>query len=206
MREVILILKIRNKKEISLNEFLNIKDIPRGKKYLYTFTNEILLFMKVNPINIELLSEDELEAKMDLMSIEFANEQFPYKILVIPRTVDISEYIHEQEALKNKCEESISKKIIEDRIKFTTNLVADKDIIENEFYILIWEKNIENAELELNKRASNWINRLKNCDLVSEVLEEKDIILLVKSFTIPEFARTEGTDYSDNIVKIKRKE
>ncbi len=206
MREVILILKIRNKKEISLNEFLNIKDIPRGKKYLYTFTNEILLFIKVSPINIELLSEDELEAKMDLMSIEFANEQFPYKILVIPRTVDISEYIHEQEALKNKCEESISKKIIEDRIKFTTNLVADKDIIENEFYILIWEKNIENAEIELNKRATNWINRLKNCDLVSEVLEEKDIILLVKSFTIPEFARTEGTDYSDNIVKIKRKE
>ena len=46
---------------------------------------------------------------------------------------------------------------------------------------------------------------LKNCDLKSEVLEERDIILLIKSFTIPEFARTEGTDYADNIVKINRK-
>ena len=143
---------------------------------------------------------------MDLMSIEFANEQNPYKILVIPRAVDISEYIHEQEILKNKCEDDISKKIIEDRIKFTTNLVADKDIIENEFYIMIWEKASDNSESELNKRASNWINKLKNCDLNSKVLEEKEIILLVKSFTIPEFARTEGTDYGDNIVKIKRKE
>jgi len=203
---VILIIKLRNKKEISLNEFLNIKDIPKGKKYLYTFSNEVLLFIRVNPINIELLSEEELEAKMDLMSIEFANEQYPYKILVIPRTVDISEYIHEQGALKNKCEDSISRKIIEDRIKFTTNLVADKDIIENEFYIMIWEKDSENVETELNKRATNWVNKLKNCDLVSEILEEKEIILLVKSFTIPEFARTEGTDYADNIVKIKRKE
>ena len=140
------------------------------------------------------------------MSIEFANEQNPYKILVIPRAVDISEYIHEQEILKNKCEDDISKKIIEDRIKFTTNLVADKDIIENEFYIMIWEKASDNSESELNKRASNWINKLKNCDLNSKILEEKEIILLVKSFTIPEFARTEGTDYGDNIVKIKRKE
>ena len=203
---MIVIFKIKKKKEISLNEFLNIKDIPREKRYLYTLDGEVLLFIKVYPINIELLSIEELENKMDLMSIEFANEQNPYKILVIPRAVDISEYIHEQEILKNKCEDDISKKIIEERIKFTTNLVADKDIIENEFYIMIWEKASENAEAELNKRASNWINKLKNCDLNSKVLEEKEIILLVKSFTIPEFARTEGTDYGDNIVKIKRKE
>jgi len=207
MWEVILIIKlIKNKKAISLNEFLNIKDIPREKRYLYTLDGEVLLFIKVYPINIDLLSIEELENKMDLMSIEFANEQNPYKILVIPRAVDISEYIHEQEILKNKCEDDISKKIIEDRIKFTTNLVADKDIIENEFYIMIWEKASDNSESELNKRASNWINKLKNCDLNSKILEEKEIILLVKSFTIPEFARTEGTDYGDNIVKIKRKE
>lgn len=204
---MILIIKlIKNKKAISLNEFLNIKDIPREKRYLYTLDGEVLLFIKVYPINIDLLSIEELENKMDLMSIEFANEQNPYKILVIPRAVDISEYIHEQEILKNKCEDDISKKIIEDRIKFTTNLVADKDIIENEFYIMIWEKASDNSESELNKRASNWINKLKNCDLNSKILEEKEIILLVKSFTIPEFARTEGTDYGDNIVKIKRKE
>ena len=143
---------------------------------------------------------------MDLMSIEFANEQYPYKILVIPRTIDISEHIHEQEILKNKCEDDISKKIVEQRIKFTTNLVANKDIIENEFYVLIWMKNLENSEIEINKRANNWITRFRNCEFESEILQEKDIILLVKSFTIPEFARKEGTDYRDNIVQIKRKE
>ena len=37
-------------------------------------------------------------------------------------------------------------------------------------------------------------------------MKETDIILLAKSFTIPEFARKEGTDYKDNIVRIKRKE
>lgn len=204
---MILIFSIRkNKKEITLNEFLNIKDIPKDKNYLITKDGEKILFIRVNPINIELLSEEEMEAKMDLMSIEFSNEQYPYKILVIPRTVDISEHIIEQEKLKNMSDDETSKSIIENRIRFTTNLVADKDIIENEFYILIWNRDSEGSELELNKRANNWISRLRNCDLEGEVLNEKDIILLAKSFTIPEFARKEGTDYRDNIVQIKRRE
>lgn len=197
---------LKNRKDITLNEFLNIKDIPKDKNYLITLDDQMILFLKVYPINNDLLSEDELESKMDLMSIEFANEQYPYKILVIPRAVDISEHIHEQEILKNNCDDDVSRKIVEERIKFTSNFVADKDIIENEFYLLIWAKNSENAELELNKRADNWINRFRNCELESEILNETDIILVVKSFTIPEFARKEGTDYRDNIVQIRRKE
>lgn len=196
----------KRKNNISLNEFLNIKDIPKNKNYLTTLDGEIILFIRVNPINVDLLSEEELENKMDLMSIEVANEQYPYKILVIPRTVDISEHIHEQEQLKNNIEDEVCAKVVEQRIKFTTNLVADKDIIENEFYLLIWIKDSENAETEINKRANNWISRFRNCEFESEILKEKDIILLSKSFTIPEFARKEGTDYRDNIVKINRKE
>ena len=143
---------------------------------------------------------------MDLMSVEFANEQYPYKILVIPRAVDISEHIHEQERLQKECKDKISQKIVEQRIKFTTNFVADKDIIENEFYLLIWQNDTDNVEVEINKRANNWITRFRNCEFDTEVLKEKEIILLAKSFTIPEFARKEGTDYRDNIVRIKRKE
>ena len=197
---------LNRKKNITLNEFLNIKDIPKNKNYLLTLDNQLMMFIKVYPINIDLLSEEELEAKMDMMSIEFSSEQYPYKMIVIPRAVDISEHIHEQENLKDKCEDDVSQKIVENRIKFTTNLVADKDIIENEFYILIWTKEEENAETEINKRANQWINRLRNCEYQAEILKEKDIILLAKSFTIPEFARSEGTDYRDNIVRIKRKE
>ena len=71
---------------------------------------------------------------------------------------------------------------------------------------MIWTKENENAEKEINKRANNWISRLKNCELEAEILKEREILLLAKSFTIPEFARKEGTDYRDNIVQIKRKE
>lgn len=204
MKEVSLIkLFQRNKKIQSLNEFLNIKDIKEN--YLYTLDEQVISFIKVNPMNIELLSDKELESKMDLSSIEFSNEQYPYKIMVIPRAVDISDYIREQEELKDKLTDDICIEIINNRIISITEMIENKNIIENEFYIMIFESNKNNVEIELNKRANNWINRLKNCGLKSELLEERDIILLIKSFTIPEFARLEGTDYRDNIVQINRK-
>lgn len=205
MKEVILIIKLfqKNKNTQSLNQFLNIKDIKGN--YLYTLDEQVISFIKVNPMNIELLSDKELETKMDFASIEFSNEQFPYKIIVIPRAVDISDYIREQEELRNKLTSDVCIEIINNRIISTTEMIENKNIIENEFYIMIFDTNKDNIEIELNKRANNWISRLKNCGLKSEILEERDIILLVKSFTIPEFARTEGTDYRDNIVQIKRK-
>ena len=205
MKEVILIIKLfqKNKNTQSLNQFLNIKDIKGN--YLYTLDEQVISFIKVNPMNIELLSDKELESKMDFASIEFSNEQFPYKIIVIPRAVDISDYIREQEELRNKLTSDVCIEIINNRIISTTEMIENKNIIENEFYIMIFDANKDNIEIELNKRANNWISRLKNCGLKSEILQERDIILLVKSFTIPEFARTEGTDYRDNIVQIKRK-
>ena len=205
MKEVILIIKLfqKNKHTQSLNEFLNIKNIKGN--YLYTLDEQVISFIKVDPMNIELLSDKELESKMDFESIEFSNEQFPYKIIVIPRAVDISDYIREQEELRNKLTNDVCIEIINNRIISTTEMIENKNIIENEFYIMIFDANKDNIEIELNKRANNWISRLKNCGLKSEILEERDIILLVKSFTIPEFARTEGTDYRDNIVQIKGK-
>ena len=201
---ILIINLLRKKKKIqSLNEFLNIKNIKRN--YLYTLDNQIMIFIKVNPINIELLSNSELEKKIDSDAIEFSNEQYPYKIMVIPRAVDISGHIHEQEQLKKTLKDDVCIEIINNRIIATMEIVENKNIIENEFYIMLYDNYRDNIEHELNKRVNSWINRLNNCELRCEVLEERDIILLMKSFTIPEFARTETADYTDNILKTKRK-
>lgn len=203
------ILKLINKffkkeEEQSLNEFLNVKNIKES--ILYTLDGQVIQFIKVEPINIELLTDEELESKMNFSSIEFSEEQQPYKILVIPRAVDISEHIEEQEELKRKIDDDVGIEIINNRIISTTEIVENKNIIENEFYIMIYDYNKDNIENKLMKRANNWVNRLKNCGYRSNLLYEREIILLIKSFTIPEFARSEGTDYDDNIVQIKGKE
>jgi len=197
MREVILI------KSKTLNEFLNIKNID--EKFLYTLDNQVISFIKVYPVNNELFSEEELENKMDSMSVDFSNEQYPYSVFIIPRRVDITDYIKEQEELKKNIQDEISIKIVEKRMIETHNMVADKNIIENEFYLCIWENNSENVKEKIIKRANRWKKRFKDCGFDSEILEKTQIILLVKSFTIPEFARKENVDYDDSIVKIRRR-
>lgn len=196
----VIIIKNKNK---SLNEFLNIKNIDEN--FLYTLDNKVITFIKVYPINTELFSEEELENKMDSMSVEFSNEQYPYSIFVIPRKVDISDYVKEQEELKKNIQDEISIKIVEKRIIATHELVADKNIIENEFYLYIWEEDSENVKEKILKRANNWRKRFKDCGFETEILEKTQIILLAKSFTIPEFARKESVDYDDSIVRIRRR-
>ena len=196
----VIIIKNKNK---SLNEFLNIKNIDEN--FLYTLDNKVITFIKVYPINTELFSEEELENKMDSMSVEFSNEQYPYSIFVIPRQADISEYVKEQEELKKNIQDEISIKIVEKRIIATHELVADKNIIENEFYLYIWEEDSDNVKEKILKRANNWRKRFKDCGFETEILEKTQIILLAKSFTIPEFARKESVDYDDSIVRIRRR-
>lgn len=69
------------------------------------------------------MSDSELESKMDANSIEFSSEQYPYKIMVIPRAVDISEHIREQEQLKKTLDDEVCIEIINNRIIATSEIV-----------------------------------------------------------------------------------
>ena len=49
----------KKEEEQSLNEFLNVKNIKENM--LYTLDGQVVQFIKVEPINIELLTDEELE-------------------------------------------------------------------------------------------------------------------------------------------------
>lgn len=195
--------KVKKQKDISLNEFLNIADIEDN--CITTIDGFILMILNIKAQNFGLLSEKELVNRMNSMSVEFSNERYPYKILVTPKIVDITETIKEQEELKQKVDNEIFREIIENRINFLQNFVSDKEIIENDFFLIIWEKESEKAKIELQKRASNWKNRLRNCELKSEILNNEELIYLIKTFNLPKY-KDEDNDYKNHISKIDRKE
>ena len=195
--------KLKKQKDISLNEFLNIADIEDN--CITTIDGFILMILNIKAQNFGLLSEKELVNRMNSMSVEFSNERYPYKILVTPKIVDITETIKEQEELKQKVDNEIFREIIENRINFLQNFVSDKEIIENDFFLIIWEKETEKAKIELQKRANNWKNRLRNCELKSEILNKEELIFLIKTFNLTSY-KNEDNDYKNHISKIDRKE
>ena len=195
--------KLKKQKDISLNEFLNIADIEDN--CITTIDGFILMILNIKAQNFGLLSEKELVNRMNSMSVEFSNERYQYKILIIPKIVDITETIKEQEELKQKVDNVIFREIIENRINFLQNFVSDKEIIENDFFLIIWEKETEKAKIELQKRANNWKNRLRNCELKSEILNKEELIFLIKTFNLTSY-KNEDNDYKNHISKIDRKE
>ena len=195
--------KLKKQKDISLNEFLNIADIEDN--CITTIDGFILMILNIKAQNFGLLSEKELVNRMNSMSVEFSNERYPYKILIIPKIVDITETIKEQKELKQKVDNVIFREIIENRINFLQNFVSDKEIIENDFFLIIWEKETEKAKIELQKRANNWKNRLRNCELKSEILNKEELIFLIKTFNLTSY-KNEDNDYKNHISKIDRKE
>lgn len=195
--------KVKNKKEISLNEFLNIASIEDN--CINTIDGFILMILNIKPQNFGLLSEKELVSKMNSMSVEFANERYPYKILTMPKIVDITDTIMEQEELKQRVTNENFRKIIDNRINFLQNFISDKEIVENDYFLIIWEKESEKSKIELQKKANNWKSRLRNCELKSEILNNEELIRLIKTFNLPNY-KDEDNDYKNHISKIDRKE
>ena len=122
-----------------------------------------------------------------------------YKILIIPKIVDIAYNIEFQKNLYSKLDSKIKKEIISKRIKELKELVGSEEIIENEYYIEIW---CEDKEETCLKRAREWVNRLNICNWEAKILEEEEINRLMQSFTMPEVSN-ESFMYRENNGKRK---
>lgn len=77
-----------DRKVLTAQQFINVKDIK--DKILYSKDNHIFCYIKIHPVSIDLLSDNE---KMNLcknLAAELSGERKPYKFFAISRPVDIS--------------------------------------------------------------------------------------------------------------------
>lgn len=85
------------KEQQTANEFVNVRDIR--DRYLYTRDNKVMMYIKINPIAIDLLSEREKKILTKQLTAELSAEQKPFKFLAVSRPVDISPLISEYSQL-----------------------------------------------------------------------------------------------------------
>ena len=139
---------------------------------------------------------------MRKLAIEFATENLEYKILIIPKITDISYNIEFQKSLYSKTEDKVKKNIISKRIRELKEMVGNEELIENEYYIMIWFN--EGEEEKLQKRVKEWENRLNICNFETKVIEQNEISKLIQSFTMPEI-KNENIQYNKGVMKIERR-
>ena len=79
-------------KKQTANDITDVKDIRNN--VLYTKSGYIIGFQRLYPINIELLTDSEIENLCNTLTSEFKAEKEEFSILSIPRTVDMEEYLN----------------------------------------------------------------------------------------------------------------
>lgn len=183
------------------NEEINIKDIRNN--FLYTNDNKVMCYIKIQPLNLYLLSIKEQEQIIKQLSAELSSETKEMKFFSIARPVEVGELIEDLQDKINNSINQIQKDLLKKHINETIRLTFTGEAVERQNFLIIWQDISDYAEKDLIKRAREIVNKFANCSIKAEILEEQYIIQLCSGFTNMNFAFKEDSDYEDYMPTIR---
>lgn len=188
-------LLMKNKKEEtdlkvqSANEFVNVKDIKNG--ILYTKDSYVFAYIRVQPIALELISENEKKMLARQLSVELSAEQKPFKNLSISRPVNISGLIDDLTEAYMLAETPQQKEILKEEINTINEFALSGDVVERQYYYIIWEKYYDGVEEDIKRRAIDFCNKLSTVQHDVRVLNDSEIVQLCNLFANPGYSHYE---------------
>lgn len=183
----------RKAEEMSANLFLNIRDIQNN--FLYTIDEKVIAYLKIFPKNCRLMSKNEQYAHAKMLTSNLASELKQFKIFITNRPVDLQKNQDYQAYLMNKEKNTKKFSLLNQRSKAFGVLSTTGKALESETYFMIWEELNDTAESNLIKRINELKMKFTNSGYKTEILEEKEIIQLIDSYTNPAFAYLEDQNY-----------
>lgn len=175
--------------QITANEFINVKDIR--DRFLYTRDGQIIAYIKINPISIDLFSDNEKEQMCRVLTAELSSNKKPFKFLAVSRPVDISPLINEYTELLSKTNDQRQKQLLRNEMMVMSNYATSGDVVERQFYIMLWDRYRDGGEKELMKECREIISKFESSGIRSEILHEKSIIRLCNLMNNPAYLTTE---------------
>lgn len=191
-----LIKAFKSKPTITVNKFLNIKDIQGN--FLYTIDGKVLAYLKIYPKNCKLMSKEEQKNHAQILTRNFASELKPFKLYFTNRPVNLQRNQDYQAYLMDKEKNSLKFTLQGRRSRSFGNLSVRGKALESEIYLIVWGENTEYIEQDLIKRLNDLKMKFTNSGYRTEILEERLIIQLVNSYTNPDVAYIENQDYLES--------
>lgn len=173
-------------------DFVNVKDIK--DIFLYTRDNYLISYIKVQPISFELLTKSEQRLLAKKLTEEFSLESEPFQFLAVSRPVDITPLVEEYTELLSSSSNPMQKEILRNEIKVISDFSLSGEVVQREFYYILWEKDGEYAESDLKKRVKDLAERIDAAGIKSDILKEHEIIKLCNLVNNPAFVAIEDTN------------
>lgn len=176
--------KEASNRKLTANEETDVKDIRNNM--LFTKSGYIVGFLRLYPINIDLLSESEKVSLCTTLTATFKPEKQPFVMYVIPRTVDMELYLNNLSDLYDQEISDVNrKKILRGMIREASDKVMNGNNFEHQYYIKVWETynvNDTNLEHKINERLKNFEVRYQTVGIQTKRLEDTEIIRLCNLF------------------------
>ncbi|WP_018305484.1 hypothetical protein [Desulfitobacterium hafniense] len=185
--------KSETQAQVTAQEFTNVKDIRM--KYLYTRDGYIFMALKMEHFSIDLFSKREKVVLTRQLTAELSGDQQPFKFIAASRPVDISPLINEYTERLVSSTNQKQKEILRKEISVLSNYALSGEVIERQFYLLMWERTEEGAERSISRRMQDLAGCFENCKVPVEILKEKETARLCNLINNPAYAHLE--DMSD---------
>jgi hypothetical protein len=196
--------KKQNEEEVKIqtaNDFVNIRDIKDN--ILYTKDGYIFAYIRVSPIALDLLSSAEKKTITHSLTTEMSAENKPFKFLSISRPVDISSLVDDMYDSYMTAETQAQKDILKNGIDTINHFALSGEVIERQFYHIIWNIYDDDSEETLMNRANELCNKYIMCGIDANLLNQVEIIQLCNLFANPSYSHLEDGNVETTIPRLE---
>jgi|LGOV01.1.fsa_nt_gb hypothetical protein len=184
----------------NVHDLINTGDIKGN--FLYSDDHKIFAYFRVDPISVNLYSQREKKQLCQKLSSQLSSEQRPFKFLAVSRPVDISPLISEYSQILTHSSNKVVKDILKNEIKVVHDLSSSGDVVQRQFYFMLWETYEEGIEADLLKRINDFKNKFVTCRLSGEVLKQQEIVRLCNLINNPAYVHIEDMNADASIATI----
>lgn len=178
------------------NEFTNVRDIQGS--ILYTLDGTALCYSKIAPISIDLYSKNEIQALARSLTAEMSGNQEEFQLLAVSRPVDISPLLTELTALLPDADRK-QKELLRHEISEMNAYAISGEIVERQFYTILWDQAGDDADRELMSRAKRFSHNFTDCGISCEMLTQQEIVRLCNLINNPAYTHLEDSDTEPSI-------
>lgn len=177
---------------VSAQDFINVTDII--DHVLYTRDNYCISYIRIQPPMSSLWSKREKKMKTNTLVAENSKDRQPWMLTAVSRPMDISQLISQYRQLRDQTDDPIRKKVLKQEMNELQKKVGDGEAIERQFYIKIWTKNKDGAEMELLERARQIVSYYESVGIAGQILKKPDIIRFCNLIHNPAYINAEDVN------------
>lgn len=185
--------KVIKNRELTAQQWIPIADIEGNT--VYRKDNIVTAMLRIQPENIDLLSDNEKRRKVDSLSEGFNGEKEAIQIFCVGRPVDLSNYLEDLNEKAKMEQDFVRKMVLKGYIQQASKLASSGETVERRFYVIIFKYIEENASVnELINRLNELQAKFTQAELTCNICNEDELMDVFALFANPVQAAFEKTE------------